>query len=83
MNADLRRALIRAPANAVYVSLISPRAFITEVGLIPRRDLTLAGPSILCEESLIEIDRPIHVASDVVMTDKQRQALQYHQRRRA
>lgn len=82
-DSNLRRALLNAPRNAVYVSLIAPREFITEVGLIPRRDLTLAPPSILTEESLGEIDRPVYIASDIVLTPAQRQALAYHERRRA
>jgi hypothetical protein len=81
MDQDLRRALIRAPANAIYVTLREPRDLIAAAKLIPRRDLTFVGPSILCEESLIEISRPVYVASDIAMTEAQRKALQWHTRR--
>lgn len=79
---DLRKELIRAPTNAVFVSHYEPRHLIGIVNLIPRRDLTFVGVSILAEDALVEIDRPVVVANGVALSESQRKALQYHQRRR-
>lgn len=77
----LRQALMRAVANAIYVHDGDPRPFMEAAKLIPRRDLTFVGVSILDEEALAEVDRPVVVDPGVVLTDKQHRALNWHRRR--